>query len=245
MLLSFYEVAAHSFSQPRLHSGNVRFPYTPFPFAGEWNRALHRRCRLISILIYRERVSSAPMGHGCSKLHIWICKHTADSRQQNNTTIQCRVRDIWMLNSLKELPAGQPKHTLVQEGACSCPSPSPPSITPFSRCFWLSPLPISLHPGQAQNPPCFNTFRPCLPLRFVKAKDSSRPSLLLLRCEIIAFLLAMTEAISPPEIHSKCKCKNHLSGLLPQAHSPYFILPVLLLAPPFSTTLSTNCLPSF
>lgn len=222
MLLSFYQVAARSFSQPRLHSGDVRFSYTLFPFAGGRNTAPHWRCGLVSILICRGRGSSTPTGHGCSKLHIWICKHAADSRQQNTTTLQCRGRDIWMLNSPEELPAGQPKRTLVREGTCSCPSPPPPSITSFSWCLWLSPPPTSSRPGQARNPPCFNTFRPCLPFLFAKAEDSSGPSLLLPRCEIIAFLLAMTEAISPPEIHSKCKCKNHLSGLLPRAHSPLF-----------------------
>lgn len=154
-----------------------------------------------------------------------------------------------MLNSPRELPAAQPKHTLIQRGTCSCPSPSPLSIISFLRCqgvafgFVLCPPPrtrdcLKILPASA-------SLAPCLPFLFIKPKCSSRPSLLLLRWEIISFLLAVTEAILPPEIHSKCKCKNHLSGLLPQAHSPYFILPVLLLAPPFSTTLSTNCLPSF
>ena len=153
-----------------------------------------------------------------------------------------------MLNSPRELPAGQLKCTLIQRWTCSCPSPSPLSIISFSWCQGVAFDFILCPPPRTQDwlkiPPALAFLAPCLPFLFIKPKRSSRPSLLL-RCEIISFLLAVTEAILPPEIHSKCKCKNHLSGLLPQAHSPYFILPVLLLAPPFSSTLSTNCLPSF
>jgi len=122
--------------------------------------------------------------------------------------------------------------------SCSCPATSPLSVT----------IALLMAPGYQlwlRILPALATSAPCLLFLFIKPERSSWPLLLQLRCEIISFLLPMTEAILSPEIHSKCKCKNHLSGLLPQAHSPYFILPALLWAPPFSTTLSTNCSPSF
>lgn len=104
MLLSFYQVAAHSFSQPRLHSSMLDFHTRHFPLLGGWNAMLHRRCSLISILIYRERASYAPMGHGCSKLQIWVCKHTAEFRQWCNTTLQT-------MSSWRRLNAEFPKGT--------------------------------------------------------------------------------------------------------------------------------------
>lgn len=136
-------------------------------------------------------------------------------------------------------------NTLTGRGTGSYTSPSPLSVISFLRCqgftFGSALCPSPYTQDWLKILPAWATLVSRLSLSFMKPTCSSRPSLLLLRCKIISFLLAMTEAILPPEILSKCKCKNHLSGLLPQAHSPYFILP----APPFSTTLSTNCLPSF
>lgn len=106
-------------------------------------------------------------------------------------------------------------------------------ILMMPRCHLLfSPLAASIHFWLAQNPACFSILVPSLPALFIKPKHSSSPSLLLLRWKIISFLLAVTEAILPPEIHSKCK--NHFfwitaSSTLPQFHpaipptdSPFF-----------------------
>lgn len=166
---------------------------------------------LIGIIIYRERVSYTPMGNYVPQ---------GNFLQVNQT------------------------NTLIWRGIGSYTSPSPLSVISYDA----RASPLALSSAHLHTPwnwlkilPAWAALAPCLSLPFMKPTCSSRPSLLLLRCKIISFLLAMTEAILPPEILSKCKCKNHLSGLLPQAHSLYFILP----APPFSTTLSTNCLPSF
>lgn len=88
---------------------------------------------------------------------------------------QCQVRDIWMLNSPRELPVDQQKCTLMWRGLCSCPPTSPLSITTAllmtPGChLWLSPLPASLHPVLAQNVACFSNFStlPSLPIHKTK-----------------------------------------------------------------------------
>lgn len=133
---------------------------------------------------------------------------------------QCQGRDIWMLNSPRELLAGQSKQIPIQLGTRSCPSPSHLSIISFSWCqgvtfgFLLHLPPYTLDWLKILS--AFSILVPSLPVLFIKPKHRVAHYC----CKIISFLLAVTEAILPSEIHSKCK--NHFFWITASSTLPLF-----------------------
>lgn len=137
---------------------------------------------------------------------------------------QCQVRDIRQCR----IPQGNFCWSIKTHPDMAGNTQLPFTFLSFNHFFlmmpgchlWLSPPPASRHLGLAQNPACFSILLPSPPALFIKPKHSPSLSLLLLGCKIISFLLAVTEAILPPEIHSKCK--NHFFWITASSTLPLF-----------------------